>query len=215
MVLGFMLIIRLLAPIRFLLLILALIAAGGYVLYLLWSWLEEERQKHRFRRSVEGVIQARMTYCQEQVLRNEEEMRDIRSNISELEDQLKPGLSAIAKQNAAATQQLIADFSRELQLRETKISFYETCIEKLRILLHNYNLSRILIEKREKLEQLKENHRREVNSMKVLQSDVAFDHQSLDLLSDLSSRMLSSTNLQEAVQLNLELERMTRQIENL
>ncbi|MCP3928363.1 MAG: hypothetical protein GY705_04610 [Bacteroidetes bacterium] len=143
---------------------------------------------------------------------NTKEISEILRNIQDLKVRLTGDLE-IPKHQREKTERLIEGFKKELDLRETKINFYETCIHKLKGLLNGQILSKELKEKQKKLKLLREDHQEDMAKMEEMKSDMEFDHFYLDTIDNLSLRMLSSESLADAEQVQLELEEMTREID--
>jgi len=187
--------------------IIVLVGCVALLAYIIYQYFEQ-RKGHD---SVEGGIQEKLNYCQTQIADLEKERKNIRHNIQELQSQLKPDYD-ISPKAQAETKRLIAAFEKEFQLRTTKIHFYQSCIKKLKSLLHNYRLSQKLESKQDELKRLQENHYEDIANLEELKSQLEFDRTYLDTIDTLSLRMLESSSLEEAQHMQLELEAMTREL---
>lgn len=194
----------------FILLALLAISFGGYAL---WSYVKQRRAAQAFRKTEAGIASERIAYCEEQIGKNQRELREINENIKDLEQQIKK-LDTSAR-NLRESRRLIEAFRSEASLRRQKISFYELCIGKLRRLVHNHQLTERIAEKREQLELLQENHYEELASLEELKTELEMSADYLDTIETLSLRMLESTDYDDATRLKLELEEMTRDLDAL
>lgn len=210
----FILLIRLFPAFRFVLGSLILISLAGLAGWFTWYLLVKRKEEKAFERTTEGQITRRLAYCREQMRRNQQELEDIENNIRELETKLDAH-PAIAPQNRKETQELIKAFSSEKKLREARIAFFQTCEGKLETLLHNQQLARELADKKKKLKQLRENHFEELADLEELRSNVEMDVLYLDTIEQLSDRMRQSNTVDDAILLSRELEKMTRELEEL
>ena len=184
-----------------------------------FSWdairmLRRRRKRRSFEKSTEGQIQSKLLDINEQMLLNEEEMSGIQSSISDLKEK-RPEVDSLSTANQKAWKDLMQGFQSELELRQTKKSFFETCIEKLKTLLNNHRVAGELEEKRRKLESLKENHYEDLAKLEEMSYDVEADILYLDTLDKLSRRLLDSSSTKEAEILKQELDDMTRNIKKL
>lgn len=189
-----------------------ILAAIGFLAYLVYQFIQERFRQKSFAESVEGHIQEKLNYCQQQIGKLEQERKTIRQNIQELQVKLNPDYSIAAK-TQQETHRLIQAFEKEFQLRSTKIRFYELCIKKLKSLLHNYHLTQELEHKQQELKRLQENHYEDIATLEELKANIEFDRTYLETIDHLSSRMLNSSSLEEAQFMQLELESMTRELE--
>lgn len=200
-------------PLRFLIMI--TLAIGGLLLgvYALWQYIYRQRAAKAYRATEEGIVAGRIEYCEEQIERNKQELKEILQNIEELKQEIsKPDISP---RNRQESERLIKAFSSEADLRRQKISFFELAIGKLRRLLHNHQLTRSIAEKRERLELLKENHYEDLASLEELKTELEMSATYLDTIETLSLRMLESTDYDDAKRLKVELEEMTRDLDSL
>ena len=183
----------------------------GVGLYFGIMALVKRYQNKQFQKTTEGQIIQRIKYCKEQIEKSKAEMVEIKGSIAELEKNLAQEKDIVA-QNREETNRLLEAFQSELKLRSTKQSFFETSVRKLKQILKNYGYSKELDEQKEKLRKLQENHYEDLAQMEELKSDVEMDILYLDTIERLSQRILESTNHNDAEQVRLELEEMTRDL---
>ena len=164
--------------------------------------------------SVNGIIDQRIEQCNQQIEKNNQEIKDIRGNIRDLEFRLNQAI-AVNQSTRTETLKVIEGFKKELSLRETKISFYNTCKKKLSTLLYNYNLTQELAKKKEKLSELQEDNFESLAEMETMKSDMSYDFSYVETISDLSSRMMSSNSLDYAKELQVQLVEMTGELNDI
>jgi len=189
-----------------------LIGCVGLLAYLGYRFFKGRKDQRAYKGSVEGGINEKLKYCQQQISALEKERKEIRHNIQELQSRLDPNYD-ISPRAQEETERLIAAFEKESQLRATKIHFYRSCIKKLKSLLHNYQLSRELESKQDELKRLQENHYEDIANLEELKSQLEYDKAYLDTIDTLSLRMLESSSLEEAQHMQLELETMTKELD--
>ncbi len=204
---------RYLFAFRFLLLALLVLGGLGFGIYWLYQYLQKRKQDRIFRGTTEGRITARLEECRTLLQENKGEMQDIQQNIQELESEQRKYDTQLATKNWKDLQELIGGFKAELDLRRSKMQFYQRCIEKLEQMLANHRLAKSLEAKRDKLESLQDEHYESLAKLEELKSDVELDVFYLDTIENLSQRMLTSSTVDDALQLKKELEEMTRELE--
>ena len=214
LVFVFLIVTRLFVFARFLILLSLLLVGVGMATYLLVSWLGRNRQNNARRRTVEGQIEGRLDQCNSALEKNATEMATIRKNIQELENQ-RQGSDAISHQNKKETERLLSGFKSEMKLRESKVTFYQTCIDKLKRILHNHRLAKQLLEKEDNLRKLQEDHYEDLARMEELKYDVEMDLTYLDTIENLSNELHLSNDYKDAQRLNKELIEMTRGLHEL
>ena len=214
LVILFFLLFRLFFFARFLLLISLLLLAVGLATYSLVNWLSRNRQSKAYGKTIEGQIESRLQQCNDALHKNAGEMDSIQKNIRELENQNQQP-EAISPQNRNETERLLSGFKSEMKLRESKVTFYQTCIQKLTRILHNHRLAKQLLEKENNLKKLQEEHYEDLARMEELKYDVEMDLTYLDTIENLSNELHLSNNYQDAQRLNKELNEMTRGLSEL
>lgn len=212
MVLGALVLLRFAGPLRFLIVTLAIAGAVGFLIYLAYEFVRQQRAKSRQDFDLpEGVAQ-RLQQVEQQVKANEAEMRAIRKSLRELRQEVR-NEDALNVKNRSEAQYLIREFEAELELRQAKISFYRTAGHKLNRLLYNRQFSQSLAEKEAELRRLKENHYEDLADMESLRSDVELEILYLDTIDELSLKVPENLSLEHVQQLQLQLEEMTRGLE--
>lgn len=210
-VIVLILLVRLVPVLRFFLGILLILATAALVGGAVWYFAVKRRRDQRYAASTEGQIEQRLAFCRAEITRQEADIADIEENIRDLEDQLNGG-SEIAPNNRRESEALIKAFRSQLQLRRSKITFYEAVERKLEILLHNQRLASDLAIKKKKLEQLRENNFEELARLESLRSDVEMETLYLDTIDQLSSRIQDTHTVDDAEILQKELEKMTEEL---
>ncbi len=191
---------------KFAVLLLLIISLGtliGVIFYFLKVALSRGKAN-----SIEGKIEKLQKECTSQIEKHRQEIRDIRNNIRDLEQQLYKGQN-VNPRSQKESERILKGFRQEQQLRETKISFYETCRAKLENIVYNQQLAQQLAEKQEKLNQLQEEHHEDLARMEQLRSEVAYEKDFLESIGQLSLRMADSNSLDKAEELQLELHAIT------
>ncbi|MFN7116745.1 MAG: hypothetical protein ACK4TA_08080 [Saprospiraceae bacterium] len=210
---GFLLIaLRYAVAFRFLFLPLMGIALLGVGIYATWTYFQRKQREKRFRNSVEGMIQTRMDECNAQIKINSRDITEIEENIAELRQRLNLG-SELPPRLRAETEELIQNFQAQLQLRASKVAFFQTCKSKLQQLLHQHELVKALESKKEKLRQMQENNLQDIAVMEELKTNVEYDILYLDSIENLSRRLQASTNYNDAERLREELDKMTKSLD--
>lgn len=201
------------APVfRFFLGTFLILAAVGLIGAAIWYFAVKRRRDKRYAQSTEGQIEQRIAFCKGEITKQEADIDLIEENISDLESQLNGG-NEIAPQNQKESESLIRAFRAQLELRRSKITFYEAVMRKLEILLHNQRLASDLEIKKKKLEQLRENNFEELAKLESLRSDVELETLYLDTIDQLSRRIQDTNTVDDAEILQKELEKMTKELE--
>ncbi len=199
---------------RFVLIALLLLVALGFSVMGLIAFIKKKQKERDFKRTTVGQVRSRIDYCRNQIQKNKDELEQIRQDIRELERDLDAGIE-IAPQHKREGESLIEGFRSEFKLRQTKIGFFEACVQKLEVLIHNHNIAHQLVEKKKALEQLKENHYEELAAMEELRTQVEMDTHYLNTIRELSTQMFLSQTVDDALLLKLELEKMTSELDNI
>lgn len=211
MLLSLLFLVRILPAFRFLLifLLVALLVVLGIYLFG-QSWLEA-RRKRAYAKTTPGQMEARITHCEDQIQKHQAEQERIRQSIDDLKKKLaaSPSLpSAVIDE----TRHLIRQFEQEVQLRSTKVDFFRECKRKLEHLLQQHRLLSELESKKKELEDLREQHYEDVAAMENLRWDVEREGLYLETIQELSQRMQHSNELEDVLDLQKELAKMTREI---
>lgn len=191
-----------------LMLILAILAAAGA---LVWYVFVKRRRDRRYAASIEGQIESRIKACEHEIAKHHSQVEEIEDNISDLQDQLRQ-TADIAPHNQEDSDMLLKAFRAQLELRHSKIEFYEACINKLEVLLHNQRLSQSLEGKKQLLERLRKSNYRDQARMEALRAEVEMEELYLQEIDRLSLRIQDSTTVDDAEILQAELQKMTQQL---
>lgn len=181
-----------------------------YFLRYAWQW-QSGREKNR---TVEGKIEQLRAQCSDQIEKYRVEIKDIRHNIRDMDTQLNNRFD-VNPSSLEESQRIKNAFLKEQRLRETKISFYETCRAKLENMLYNQRLAKDLEQKQEKLSQLQEDHFQDIARMEQLRSEVEYEKRFLDSIGQLSLRMAGINSQDTAEELQLELKEITKELRRL
>lgn len=206
---GVLFIFRFAGPARFLILTLLILAALGFALYFAWNFWGQLKQQKQKKQSMEGLIQEKLVYCTEQLVKNEEEAQKIKESLQELRSELRIA-EGLNKSKSSEVERLIAGFESELKLRYAKIDFFKAAAKKLKKIEQTKLLDESLSEKEEELKQLKEGHYEDLADMEALRSDVEMETLYLDTIESLSLKLNNTTSLESVKVLHQELEDMTR-----
>lgn len=212
-VIVLILLMRLIPVFRFLLTILLIAAVVGLVGGAIWYFAVKRKRDKAYEASTEGQIARRIAFCKTEMEQQETEIAEIQENIGELEAQLKSG-NEIAPQNQRESETLIRAFRSQLELRRSKVAFYEAATRKLEAILHNHRLTSDLEVKKKKLERLRENNFEELAKLETLRSDLEMETLYLDTIDRLSNRIQDTNTVDDAEILQKELEKMMREIEH-
>lgn len=194
-------------------LVLVAVGAFGAGAYYLVRHLMARWRKKQYAKTTEGIIESRVDRCLLEISDNKEAIAGIQKNISELEEKLAKATQA-SEESKGITRKLIQDFQAELELRQAKINFLETCIRKLQIVLHDYELSKAFAQKKNELKLLREKNFEDIADLEELRSDIEYDRTYLETIDNLSNRMQGSQSLETVHALKLELEEMTRLLDD-
>ncbi len=172
------------------------------------------RQEEKYDDKADSVIKEKLNYCLEAIKKVHQERTTVAQEIEELKEKLNTALE-IPQVTRAELERLVKEFNHELDLRNTKIAFYETCIQKLQALLHNHQLAQTLKHKQQKLKQLQEKNQEAIADFEALKTSVAFEQSYIATIDELSAKMLESRSLQDAKAVQLELEHITQELRQL
>ncbi len=184
---------------------------GGLALI---DYLSKAQQRKEYANSTEGIVSKKLKHCQQSISSIQKEKLAIEQDIQDLESQLSASRH-ISSPTLEETQRIIKEFRKELDLRNTKIEFYQTCINKLQALLHNHQLAKELEIKQQTLRQLREKNQEDIVDFEELKSSLAFEQSYISTIDELSYRMLESSSLQDAQAVQLELETITQELRKL
>jgi len=196
-----------------------LIIIGGFLLtlgvaFFLFNFIFSLRKKKLEELSIESSLERQMTQCKEQIRKNKHEIKDIQRAIDDLESSFDNKLELLEK-NRQKSKRILAGFYKELELRKAKMDFYQTCQVKLDTLNYNHNFSQELALKQQKLNELQEDHFDDIANMETFKTDLEYNKHYMETIETLSLRMLESTSLDSAQQLQLELKEITKELKRL
>ncbi len=198
-------------PIGFMILLLTALVIGS--IFFLLKNRNDKKEAIRYGKTTEGRVAQRLENCKEELRIHQKEIADIRQDIFELQQSLQsPNLNSDTRRES---ERLLADFKTELNLRKTKVEFYETCQLKLTTLLDNQKLNSTLADKRKKLNQLRERNYEDLAQMEGMKSEMEDDQFYLDSIDRLSLRILESDSVNSAETLQLELREITKELRRL
>ena len=153
------------------LLSLFLVGSIAFGVYLFKKW-QRYKADQSLKNQPEGKVKERIEYCKMQIQKINSELSTIRKDVKELQQNLQ---NSNDPQNTEEGQQLLKAFEAELELREAKRTFFESCIVKLNRLLNKYLIGQQLAAKKNKLQELREEHYEDLAEMEALRSDVEMD----------------------------------------
>ncbi len=192
-----------------------LVVAGLiYLGYRLLQYGRAQARRRAYERTTQGRIHRKLEQFRKSLQDNEAEMQEIRANIQELEQKVA-STTGISDNYRRESGVLLAAFRSEHKLRQEKARFYESGVRKLQSLLNNLQLAEEIETKKERLRELRENHYEELARLEEMKSDLELDTTYLDTIEELSTRLLESRNVDDAEHLRLELEEMTRELDEL
>ena len=187
----------------------------GLLYKILFQTNEKDREEAAFKKSEPLMeIGKTMDECQKHITKLEKEITQIEYEIEDLQQQLSEGID-LRPETIKECHELIKRFEKQLALRQTKITFYETCKQKLQSLYNNHLLALKLEAKQKKLQDLQKDQYQELATMESLKADLEREDTYLKTIDRLSLRMLNSQSLQEAEALKNELILVTKELKNL
>ncbi len=211
---AFLFIAVLFRPLFYILIILAGFFAMLGLAFFLFNFLWNLSKKNKHDYSIEASLERQFAQSKEQIIKNKTEIKDIQHAIDDLESSLDNELELLEK-NRQKSKRILAGFYRELELRKAKIDFYETCRTKLDTLNYNHNFAKELATKQKKLSELQEDHFDDIANMETFKTDLEYNKHYMETIETLSLRMLESTSLDSAQQLQLELKEITKELKRL
>lgn len=204
--------IRLAPALGWLFFLVAILGLFGFATYKLLRWSKGRQEKRAYAKTVAGSIQRRVDYCKSEIHRNQQEIQEIRENMRVLQSKLFEAHD-VSPSTAAETEKLLEAFKEETLVREAKVNFFESAIKKLETILHNHELSKLLQEKKERLNQFREKNLEEIADLEAFRSDIEYERTYMQTIDELSNRLLDSKSLQHVRAIKSELDKMTRDLE--
>ena len=193
-----------------LLLLIALVAG----LYFGIKHLVRRRNDRKFAQTTEGQIQEKLNFCNQELEKHRIAAASIIENINDIKSSLETSTN-LSERVVNDSRKLVQKFESALQLRNSKITFFETCIRKLENLLHNHLQAKALLEKEEQLRALQEEDLNDIAKMEEIRSNIEMDSFYLETIEDLSHQIQMSNDLDNTELINRELVKMTKDIERL
>ena len=183
-------------------------------IYFFVKYWNDQRKVKAFENSMEGSISQNLKLCEDQILKNQNEMIEIQENINELKDSMDDKME-INETTKYESEMLVKGFERELDLRNAKLEFYKTCKEKIVNIQFNQKLTQKLNNKKEKLRKLQEDHFDDLAEMEQLRSDMDYNKSYMETINRLSLKMVESTSLSSAQELHDELRLISKEMKDL
>jgi len=198
-------------PLGFLIILVAALLIGSF--YYLFELKKDKKEADRYAKTTEGRVAQRLENCNKELAIQQQEINDIKKDIFELQSSLRS--KNLNDDTRRESDRLLKDFNTELNLRKTKVEFYETCQQKLTTLLDNQKMTSKLADKRKKLNQLRERNYDDLAQMEGMKSEMEDDQYYLDSIDRLSLRILESDSVNSAETLQLELREITKELKRL
>lgn len=210
--LGVIVLFRFMLVFRFLLILFAGLGLVAWAIYAFRrSWLQQ-RQRKQFMESPEGMTQAKIAACQQQIAHLKTEIQDLQKEREELSDKIASASSASAAAKEES-KKLIQTFTGEIELRAAKIDFLEKCVVQLRQMLHNYQLSETILQKKALLEKQKEADLESIGDLEELRTQIEYQRQYFQTLDELSNRLDKSHSTSHLKILQKELHDLSENIQ--
>ena len=183
----------------------------GWLGLSVYRFVQSRRNEKSFLASPEGMTKEKITHCQAQIKNLQAEVKKLQAERQELTQKLSttPSANATTKEES---KKLIQTFSKEIQLREQKIDFLQTCISQLEQMLANYQLSETILKKRAILEKQKEVDLETSGDLEEIRSQIEYQRRYFTTLDELSSRLDKSHSAEHLNVLQKELNDLSDQI---
>ena len=198
-------------PLGFMVILLAALVLGS--IFYFFKTKQDQKEADRYAKTTEGRVAQRLENCKKELAVHQREITEIKQDIFELQQSLKS--KNLNDDTRRESERLLNDFKTELNLRQTKVEFYETCQQKLSTLLDNQKMTNQLANKRKKLNQLRERNYEDLAQMEGMKSEMEDDQFYLDSIDRLSLRILESDSVNSAETLQLELREITKELRRL
>ena len=191
-----------------------LVALVAGIAYLLMHFINKRKADKTYAESIEGKINKQIKILNLEREDTELEITHIDSNINDVRQEIEKD-QHIPPSTLQQSRQLIDAFQQQKQLRQSKIAFYITAIKKLQTLLQNHKIQQQLTEKQNTLRELRDDHHEAVASMEEIRSNLAYQQSYVESIDRLSLRMLDTDNPDDVEGLNLELKKITEEIDRM
>ncbi|MBK7477810.1 MAG: hypothetical protein IPI11_18070 [Haliscomenobacter sp.] len=181
-----------------------LVAGLGAVAVLVWGIIDLIRirkAQRRFQESPEGWIDNLKQQCASWLHQNRLELQGIESNIRDL----KKAMDLKQGRPDAESGTILKGFEQERQLRLVRISFFQSCLEKLDTLMQRRELARLLEEKKKRLRELRENPVEDLLAGERQEEAPGQETLELETIQTLVERMQGLTDWEEAEKLEREM----------
>lgn len=197
----------------FLLALFFLAVVIGGVFYLIRQYMLRGKGV-KFDTKVVNKLNQSIQACNDQIQKNINEIEEIKEDIDDLDGHLIPGHD-INEKSRKESERLIKAFEKQIDLRKTKLGFYETCKKKLETILYNHKLALALEKKQNRLNELEEGQYESLAQMETLKTELEYDKSYISSIEELSLKMLRSNSIGDAEALNLELVQITKELRRL
>ncbi|MBK6950301.1 MAG: hypothetical protein IPH16_21465 [Haliscomenobacter sp.] len=159
------------------------------------------KAQRRFQESPEGWIDNLKQQCASWLHQNRLELQGIESNIRDL----KKAMDLKQGRPDAESGTILKGFEQERQLRLVRISFFQSCLEKLDTLMQRRELARLLEEKKKRLRELRENPVEDLLAGERQEEAPGQETLELETIQTLVERMQGLTDWEEAEKLEREM----------
>ncbi len=197
----------------FLLMLFVLALIIGSLFYLIRQYMLRGKGV-QFDTKVVSKLNQSIQACDDQIQKNINEIEEIKEDIDDLDSHLIPGHD-INEKSRVESERLIRAFDKQIDLRKTKLAFYETCKKKLETILYNHKLALALEKKQNRLNELEEGQYESLAQMETLKTELEYDKSYISSIEQLSLKMLRSNSIGDAEALNLELVQITKELRRL
>lgn len=191
---------RLMAFVRFLLPLLLIFLLAG----LLFFQLRKIIKNYRYKKSLEGQIEEKISFCRGELMSTEIALKDISENMAALEERLL--LKTLDKAGKEKVKELLVSFGEEYALRLAKQDFFGACISRLEKVLAKHQLNRDLRQRKQHLEALRKDRGLSPEEMKLIEQDIKAEVDYVNSIGRLSRGMSKSKAMEEAELLKTKLE---------
>ena len=160
---------------RFILLFLLFVISTLFIISGLTSGFFNAQFQRKRKGTTIGRIENRIASIKELQANNEEEIQEVKKNIIEIEKDKKLNDEKLFNKNWKDLHELLSGFKAELDLRKSKATFFQQCLDKLTQLLDNHKIQQSIEEKKKKLQELQDEHYESLSELENLKSDVETD----------------------------------------
>lgn len=208
-VMAAVLLIRIFPPFRFILVVGFGAAFIGGMIYLLFQSVNQRRNVRAKAGTLAGRIEQRIDTCNTHVAEYETEIAELREDLRKLRDRIDE-IGTPHPESRRESERLAREFEREIQLRQSKIDFFQQCIGQLEDLLRQHYLNLEIQRSREKIDQLKQRRTDDVASMEEMRYQIEQESIQLETITELSQRAAAAEGLDQTEFLRGEIQKMAR-----